>query len=681
MANTPSVELHTQHDEAQHLVGQQACVHQLDDLDDQPVSPISDTSISRGHHAARPQYVAAPVEKSSTPPPTIAGAKNNTSFIRSLSRTAWLTEILSCVLALAALAAIVITLATHQDRTLPRWPSLISINSLIAIFTAIFKAAMLLPIAEGLSELKWIWFAASRPLTDMDRFDSASRGPWGSFLLFFMRPNLLAYLGALITVVALAIDPFTQQILQYYECFTPLPDISASIVRTNVYSTAGLHTGAGEASLDGPMAAALYQGVLAPPTNATASIAFECTSGNCTFPASESVSYSSLAMCTSVEDISHSITGNGTFYYHTLPSGLYTQTSTLFSSGGGGIGDTSHAPLFTYEAIMINCKSPRNETTGTCAQTGPWAFRATLYLCVHTYGNVQISKSVLQEQKLSTTRVPFMNMSGGLYFSLAGDYPSFPGLDCSPNETPEGNKTIPTSLLHDDVRYVNRSTATIGAPDTLYFDPACTYEFGQGPILALTAYLATVFFGLYSDPNTLQAPYGSPDNTVGSAWLERLYANGTASLSSVSDFMEGLSNTMTATMRQRGDASNSVSAIGTVLGNTTCIRVRWRWLSLPVALSALTMAFFVAVVVTSKRYTRKSAAQAGRRPWVSSSLPLLWCGLDDETKRKCKTLDDLKGMGDYGDQVRVKLARTYDEKDGDGGRWVLQEAGGGRSGR
>lgn len=130
--------------------------------------------------------------------------------IRKLTReTVWLMEILSFVVSLVALAVIIAILATHQDKSLPQWPTLISINSLVSIFTSILKAAMLLPVAEGISELKWIWFLAPRPLSDMDRFDTASRGPLGAFKFFRNYHNLLALLGAMIIILTLAIDPFT----------------------------------------------------------------------------------------------------------------------------------------------------------------------------------------------------------------------------------------------------------------------------------------------------------------------------------------------------------------------------------------------------------------------------------------------------------------------------------------
>jgi len=61
----------------------------------------------------------------------------------------WVWEILSCVLATICLVVIVAILAVHQDRPLPQWPNYISINSLIAIMTAIMKASLMLPVAEG----------------------------------------------------------------------------------------------------------------------------------------------------------------------------------------------------------------------------------------------------------------------------------------------------------------------------------------------------------------------------------------------------------------------------------------------------------------------------------------------------------------------------------------------------
>lgn len=90
----------------------------------------------------------------------------------------WLWELLSIAVAALALAAIVITLVLRKDRPLPKWPSAITINALIAVFTAIFKACLMMPIAECIGQLRWLWYQKSRPLRHMEQWDLASRGRW-----------------------------------------------------------------------------------------------------------------------------------------------------------------------------------------------------------------------------------------------------------------------------------------------------------------------------------------------------------------------------------------------------------------------------------------------------------------------------------------------------------------------
>lgn len=42
-------------------------------------------------------------------------------------------------------------------------------------------------INSGISQFKWLWFTRPRELADIERFDRASRGAWGSFLLLASR--------------------------------------------------------------------------------------------------------------------------------------------------------------------------------------------------------------------------------------------------------------------------------------------------------------------------------------------------------------------------------------------------------------------------------------------------------------------------------------------------------------
>jgi len=63
----------------------------------------------------------------------------------------------------------------------------ITLNTFLAFFTTFTKAAFMIPISEALSQWKWNIYASglpSRPLADFQVLDAASRGVWGSWMLF-----------------------------------------------------------------------------------------------------------------------------------------------------------------------------------------------------------------------------------------------------------------------------------------------------------------------------------------------------------------------------------------------------------------------------------------------------------------------------------------------------------------
>lgn len=66
-----------------------------------------------------------------------------------LPTSIWTSEILSCAIAAACMAAIIGILLMHQGLPLPQWPLHITINALVSVFTAIFKMALTMPIADG----------------------------------------------------------------------------------------------------------------------------------------------------------------------------------------------------------------------------------------------------------------------------------------------------------------------------------------------------------------------------------------------------------------------------------------------------------------------------------------------------------------------------------------------------
>ena len=100
---------------------------------------------------------------------------------------AWGAEVAWCTLALVLLLAIAGILNHYKGRTEKKWfNGELTLNAVVAFVATLCRAAMVIPIAECISQLKWNSFASgNRPLKDLYAFDQASRGPYGSMVLLF----------------------------------------------------------------------------------------------------------------------------------------------------------------------------------------------------------------------------------------------------------------------------------------------------------------------------------------------------------------------------------------------------------------------------------------------------------------------------------------------------------------
>jgi len=111
---------------------------------------------------------------------------------RSLTTTRWSLELAGLVLSFFSLGAIIIVLAVHQKKTLPRWPWFITFNSVLSTLSQFSNMGLTTALVSAMSQQKWIWFGKSRKqLRDFARFDEASRGLWGSVLLVCSSTRLM----------------------------------------------------------------------------------------------------------------------------------------------------------------------------------------------------------------------------------------------------------------------------------------------------------------------------------------------------------------------------------------------------------------------------------------------------------------------------------------------------------
>lgn len=191
-------------------------------------------------------------------------------------------------------------------------------------------------------------------------------------------------------------------------------------------------------------------------------------------------------------------------------------------------------------------------------------------------------------------------------------------------------------------------------------DKPCTYCFGYGPASGIEKALGSVFFGTsLGQAQSLSMPRGIPGQRVGEACMDRLWANGTADMGNVTTYMDGITAWIMTTIRQEAVAHDDSYGLGTVLRGQTCVAVNWPWIFFPTALSLLTLLFSTLTVSRLNHCAGLDPAHQGRRkPWKSSTLPLLWSGLDYSIRDRHPCLNDVPGMEACSEKTMVRLAKA-----------------------
>ncbi len=75
-------------------------------------------------------------------------------------------------------------LKAYDGKPQPGWAGSLSLNAFVALFTTIAQFAYMVPVLEGLGQLRWLRFSQkSRPLLQFDAIDRAARTSPGGILL------------------------------------------------------------------------------------------------------------------------------------------------------------------------------------------------------------------------------------------------------------------------------------------------------------------------------------------------------------------------------------------------------------------------------------------------------------------------------------------------------------------
>ena len=634
-------------------------------ISDLPMTPLN----SGGHYQNGSNEPPKPglsswASRSNPPPPksTLNASKpGNQNMLH-----AWWWEVGSCVLAVAALMAIVATLYTYRGRPLPQLPFGISVNALISIYSVILRGA-LVTIFSSVGQLKWTWFESDRPLHDLQVFDEASRGTLGSLALIWRVHfrQAVASVGAILTVLLIAVDPFTQQLVHYVGCSDVVSDQIATLPRAHYFQERGIHTAAGSSSINTDVQTAINAGVFASGT----AIDVSCPTGNCTF----SGEYGTVGYCSFCRDISHRLqfdqvcynssgSANSSKPIKCTNDSAYNLTSSIrdgidmTSVGQGGGPDLARMSYVEYYEptdiqsgvqilvgktgwsisgispgtgdIIPGCKDAASNNTWRCRQYG--AAFCDLHPCVRTY-TARMSAGVLHEEQISQS--PYDQKWG---LDDAGAYQApFVG-------NPTWGMVDLKCVNPSERRFLIRKGYAINPNDrwlaynitfnvSQQISPSQIEEFPYSLLAHNCMYTMDSLFtsSLWSDylpwffQSTINGstPYGytSPVTLIqGPQVLQTIYNYGKVDFERIDSIFQNMSRSLTNHIRQNGNTNRSAPVTGQVHHYATCLEVQWGWIAFLAALVGGGIVFLCALLVS----TRLSRAML----WKNSALATVFHG-------------------------------------------------------
>jgi hypothetical protein len=432
----------------------------------------------------------------------------------------------------------------------------------------------------------------------------------------------IAALGAIITIVASLLGFFAQQLIQFQDCPQQTPNTMVGISTTHSYNASGPPIFNMEYDMYPPMVAAINNGIVQSESapNYDNVISHNCNSGNCTFPSDGGASYSTLGISHSCENVTSQVVEwhwpgpmnatQFTAYLNTTKTGnvsLGYPGQTAFSTGSMGSAYGTNT-LITVKMIYKSSTYATNYSAISCS----------LFPTVKTYG-ANITRSVMHEQLVNERRI-----GGNILAPTNDSYIRFKlatstTLRNGKNTTCERRQSAAPGYTQVAQGNIDAAPASRNLSKeelaTWHYPNDCVYSLSKFSIDGIEAYFSEVF----DDKNLIWA--GRAGGNLGSIYLRQFFQGGNMTLSSVDKIFANIATTMSVTIRTNGAEGTAGYAKGVMWYDTTCMRVKWGWISLPAALIALSVAFLALVAVESR-------GTESDRLWKSSVLATLFCDVE-----------------------------------------------------
>ncbi|KAI0474236.1 hypothetical protein F4859DRAFT_514778 [Xylaria cf. heliscus] len=524
----------------------------------------------------------------------------------------WGWEISACLLSLASFAAIIIVLIIEDGKPLNQWAWSIGPTAVVSFITTIAKSSMLLATAEIIGQLKWHHFhTGTRPVIDLQTFDSAGRGPLGASTLIWKNhvKTSFASLVAVIIILSLLVDPFMQLVFTFPTHSRADSNKMGFFNSTQVYDPLGtpyILNRFGPSSADPKMQLAILAAAGDQPIQVTAA----CSTGNCTWP-----SITTLGVCGGCSNVTLqtkvSCPGftRANIYQcdYSFPSG-HNLSGVGFTPGGAGSmqptrwNSSSNVPM----AVVENTPgSVASLTTFRAVQIAagenvsyvlrrPIAWECDLALCENTYENVE---SINGRINLPKPRQEAL---------FVGDY----------HPKTQGS-------LYWELRTSSNSSTS-------------KYMINPQDYTSLSSYLGELFSWAWIDKGVLFG-INTASTTPNLGWQ----------FTESKDFGQTVSNialSMTDSMR---NSRNSTPVATHASETRTYIEVQWGWVALPVGLTVLNTIFVAAMVVKGR--------QSNVPIWKNSSLALLLYNVAGWAPTT-RVLDGSSALNKEAEKISVKMS-------------------------
>ncbi|KAI1145009.1 hypothetical protein F4825DRAFT_467683 [Nemania diffusa] len=606
-------------------------------------------------------------------------------------------------------ALIIILLKIYNKKPVPQFTYGITLNAMISTLATISKSFLLAAVAGSISQLKWRWYQNSegRPVFDTQLFHDASRGPLGSIIILTKACNWpLVSIGAFVSILALAFDPFTQQVITYPTqtriTYNPTTQPS-NISRAKTYVTGDSNPFlSATLAVEKIVAGALWDSS----SDHNGLPVAHCPTGNCTWG-----EFESLALCSSCQnrtdleisgcslswnasEVQQAINSSSSEYYFSVtrncslefPTDLFCDLPTEFSIEAHVWKNDSNFYwwpfILDYPSHLFAASSATEISTDDGSQSlGDWnplkfchiqtyrektgdieaisikqATACQLTPCAKNY-SFSVSNGTPRLKTLGERYGSWYFNITGLLFSNGGLYDAETGL---PFE--RDLKSSWSDVVGENGRLVNLTTAH--SPYKFSSTPF-TISADDWPPLGNLNNLLTGQIRIYNqfaddERNSISTLSGfqfkeqffvSQDVQPSSSDPQSLLnLHQIANKGGLTWAIPQIAGRLSKFIREK----DGIPVPGKSYGVVKVVKVRWYWLSLPAVTWIIGTGFFITTMWVCSR--------DGQMLWKLSSLPLIYHGFDAGDLEAINTtsneIDKVSGMEGLAKNLRARLRRN-----------------------